>query len=83
MFKITPAGVETVLHSFDAGTEAAYPAAPLIIGSDGNFYGTTTSGSTSSGTVFKITPAGAESVIYGYSDLSHITLPLIEGVDLN
>jgi len=83
VFKITPAGVETVLHSFDAGTEAAYPAAPLIIGSDGNFYGTTTSGSTSSGTVFKITPAGAESVIYGFSDLSQITLPLIEGVDLN
>jgi uncharacterized repeat protein (TIGR03803 family) len=52
VFKITPAGVLTTLHSFNS-----YPHAGLVQGSDGDFYGTTGSNGTSGyGTVFKITP---------------------------
>jgi uncharacterized repeat protein (TIGR03803 family) len=40
VFKITPSGTLTTLHSFDK-TDGANPAAGLIQGTDGNFYGTT------------------------------------------
>ena len=70
VFKITPAGAETLLYAFAGGTaDGANPDTALIQGTDGNFYGTTNSGGDAScfdgcGTVFKITPAGAESVLY-------------------
>jgi uncharacterized repeat protein (TIGR03803 family) len=68
VFKITPAGVETVLYSFAGGTDGANPLASLIEGSDGNFYGTTVfGGATNSGTVYKVTQAGAETVLYSFA----------------
>jgi uncharacterized repeat protein (TIGR03803 family) len=74
VFKITPAGIETVLHTFSGGNAAssgdgAVPVAPLIQASDGNFYGTTTFGGAYSvgGTVFRISASGAESVLYSFS----------------
>ncbi len=63
VFKITPAGALTTLHSF-AGPDGASPNA-LIQGSDGNFYGTTKSGGSGSlGTVFKITPDGTLTTLF-------------------
>ena len=48
----------TTLASFDR-THGALPHAPLIQGTDGNFYGTTMyGGPTNVGTVFKVTPGG-------------------------
>ena len=41
VFKITPSGTLTTLHSFD-GTDGAFPYAGLVQATDGNFYGTTT-----------------------------------------
>jgi uncharacterized repeat protein (TIGR03803 family) len=67
IFKITPAGIETVLYSFGSGTDGANPQASLIQASDGNFYGTTSGGGANNfGTVFKVTPAGVESVLYSF-----------------
>jgi uncharacterized repeat protein (TIGR03803 family) len=68
VFKITPAGVETVLYSFGAtGSDGTRPYAGLVQGSDGNFYGTTQFGGTNAlGTVFEITPAGVETVLYSF-----------------
>jgi len=47
-----------VLHSFAGGRDGANPAAGLILGADGNLYGTTSSSYDSQygGTVFQITP---------------------------
>ncbi len=68
VFKITPAGVETVLYSFTGGSDGWEPFAGLIQATDGNFYGTTTyGGSSNMGTVFKITPAGVETVLYSFT----------------
>jgi uncharacterized repeat protein (TIGR03803 family) len=64
VFKITPQGVETTLHSFQGGADGSYPYAGLIIGADGNLYGTTYGGGY--GTVFKITPQGVETILHGF-----------------
>jgi uncharacterized repeat protein (TIGR03803 family) len=62
VFKITSGGTLTTLYSFCAQkncTDGAYPQDRLVLGTDGNLYGTTDfGGSGYHGTVFKITPAG-------------------------
>ena len=60
VFKMTPAGTLTTLHSFAGNpTDGANPMAGLAQATDGNFYGTTYDGGASDlGTVFKITPSG-------------------------
>jgi uncharacterized repeat protein (TIGR03803 family) len=71
IFKMSPAGALTTLHSFCAETgcpDGASPAAGLLQGTDGNFYGTTVYGGTHDfGTVFKITPAGTLTTIYSFA----------------
>jgi len=55
IFKITPSGTFSVVHSFSAGgVDAAYPAA-LIQGADGNLYGSARAGGANlGGAIFKI-----------------------------
>jgi uncharacterized repeat protein (TIGR03803 family) len=63
VFKITPKGTLTTLHSF-AGSpsgDGAAPFANLVFGTEGDFYGTTSIGGTNdAGTVFKITSRGLD-----------------------
>jgi uncharacterized repeat protein (TIGR03803 family) len=67
IFKITAAGVLTVLHSFDV-TDGYEPNDSLLQATDGNFYGTTTYGGTGEeGTVFEINSAGKLSTIYDFT----------------
>lgn len=84
VYKITPAGVLTTLHSFD-NDNGAQPIGPLLLASDGNFYGTTVSGGgpENAGTVFKITPAGKLTVIHRFdgSDGFDPSSLLIQGKD--
>ncbi|MBS0380725.1 MAG: hypothetical protein JSS29_19770 [Proteobacteria bacterium] len=68
VFRITTAGVLTVLHSFKNATftDGSVPSG-VVQASDGNFYGVTTyGGATGNGTVFQVTPAGAETVLYSF-----------------
>jgi uncharacterized repeat protein (TIGR03803 family) len=72
VFKITPGGALTTLYDFctQSGCEdGSGPMAGLVLGTDGNFYGTTLYGGTSSndGTVFKITPGGTLTTLYRFS----------------
>jgi uncharacterized repeat protein (TIGR03803 family) len=60
IFKITPNGALTILHSFD-GSDGRQPQSGLVQGSDGNFYGTARWGGTNAcdcGTVFKFEYCG-------------------------
>jgi uncharacterized repeat protein (TIGR03803 family) len=67
VFKLDPAGYETVLYHFKNGTDGAYPYAGLILDSAGNLYGTTYTGGTAhKGVVYRVDPAGQETVLYSF-----------------
>jgi uncharacterized repeat protein (TIGR03803 family) len=76
VFKVSPDGKETVLHSFTGtGGDGAYPIAPLVRDAAGNLYGTTelggifggACGASGCGTVFKIDPTGKETVLHRFT----------------
>ena len=79
---LTPQGNVTILNSFSdgkAGNAGRYPAAGLVQGSDGSFYGTTSNGgstiavlSDGYGTFFKMTPQGDVTVLHNFGDGSVI-----------
>lgn len=68
VFKVTPTGVESVLHFFEGGTaDGASPFGGLTQDPAGNLYGTTVlGGANDAGTIFKVTAAGAETVLYSF-----------------
>jgi uncharacterized protein (TIGR03437 family) len=72
VFKITPEGALTTLHSFCSPSDCTDGANPygLIQAADGNFYGTTGNSPSASdraaGIVFKITPEGALTTLYSF-----------------
>jgi len=83
VFKMTPAGALTTLHSFD-NADGYYPCAALVQGTDGGFYGTTSGGgSDSDGTVFRITASGAFTTLHSfdYSDGEFPCAALVQGAD--
>ena len=91
VFRVTPAGTTTTLHSFTGGKDGAYPYAPPIEGNDGNFYGTTAYGGDTTkcnsgcGTIYKITPAGTLTTLHEF-DITHgygPYTPLVLGTDGN
>lgn len=68
VFMIAPTGKESILHNFKGRPDdGSFPEGPLLIGRNGNYYGTTTSGGADdNGTVFRITPTGKESILYNF-----------------
>jgi uncharacterized repeat protein (TIGR03803 family) len=67
VYKIDPAGNETVLYTFNGVDNNAFPDwyGPLVRDEAGNFYGTTVYGL--AGTVFKLDPAGKETTLYSFT----------------
>jgi uncharacterized repeat protein (TIGR03803 family) len=84
VFKITPGGQLTTLHSF-AGPEGAQPSGGLAQGTDGNFYGTAAYGGgvQNDGTVFKITPGGTLTTLQKFRGIrgTHPVAPLVQASD--
>jgi uncharacterized repeat protein (TIGR03803 family) len=84
-YSVTSAGVFTTLHTF-TGTDGQYVYAPLVQGSDGNFYGDSSAGGTSNdGVIFKMTPSGTVTVLHNFAgtDGSNGSFPLIQASDGN
>jgi uncharacterized repeat protein (TIGR03803 family) len=98
VFKITPEGSLTTLHSFN-GTDGSEPTGGLIQESNGSFYGTTSYGGNTTcgvsggcGTVFRITANGLLTTLYAFCSQTNcadgsgpnIGLgPLTQGTDRN
>jgi uncharacterized repeat protein (TIGR03803 family) len=68
VFQISPAGVETVLHTL-SDTDGPGAEGVLVRDSQGNLFGTTTAGGAyyGYGTVFKLDPAGILTTIHSFS----------------
>jgi len=92
IFRITPSGAYTSLHSF-AGypTDGAHPIGGLIQATDGNFYGTTPAGGANflGGTIYRMTPNGTVTTLYSFCALSQCAdgsdsyATLLQGTDGN
>jgi uncharacterized repeat protein (TIGR03803 family) len=67
-YVIAPGAKLATLYNFGASsTDANTPSGPLIQGSDGNFYGTTSAGGTlGGGTVFRMTGTGQVTVLHSF-----------------
>ena len=92
VFKITLRGAATPLYSFCSQAncvDGAYPVSGLTLGSDGNFYGTTSGSYVTAGTVYKITPTGTLTTLYTFCvqtscyDGNHPYGPVVQGSDGN
>jgi uncharacterized repeat protein (TIGR03803 family) len=79
VFQLTPSGggwVETVIYSFTGGNDGSDPHGGVILGADGNLYGTAVAGGSGGictgdgcGVVYKLTPFGgqwSETTLYSF-----------------
>jgi uncharacterized repeat protein (TIGR03803 family) len=82
VFKVTPGGVYTVLHSFNLTVDnGAYPQLPLTSGTDGNFYGVASGclgGGCGQADIFKITSKGVFTDLHNFPNAggNNNSLPL-------
>jgi uncharacterized repeat protein (TIGR03803 family) len=91
VFKLDLAGNLNILHDFvdqETPSDGNYPTAPLMQGTDGEFYGTTSGGgANNSGTIFKIDSGGSFAVLHsfdpGIGEGINPFAPLVQGVDGN
>ncbi len=89
VFKITTQGVYSIVHAFQGTSDGSDPSG-MVLGTDGNFYGTSTFGQTNGGhgVFWKMTPQGVLTGIYtfqanGSTDGSGPSGGLVEGTDGN
>jgi uncharacterized repeat protein (TIGR03803 family) len=67
VFKIDPAGHETVLHAFN-GTDGGFPQTGVVLDEEGNLYGTTGyNGPNPNGVIYKLDQAGNETVLHSFT----------------
>jgi uncharacterized repeat protein (TIGR03803 family) len=89
-FKVTPGGDLTTLYTFCAEpncTDSGGPIAGLILGIDGNFYGTTTAfgyNGVFGSAIFKLTPSGALTSLFASAGgLAYVFNGLLQATDGN
>jgi uncharacterized repeat protein (TIGR03803 family) len=82
VFKITPGGTLTTLHSFSTD---GVPYAGLVQATNGDFYGTTVYGANGNGMVFTITPGGTLTTLHNFNgtDGSRPFARLVQATDGN
>lgn len=67
VFRVTPAGVYQVIHSFTGLTDGFNPRADLVLGPDGQLYGTCQYGAPGgAGSVFKISTSGNFTTLHSF-----------------
>ena len=87
VFRMTPAGVTTILHAFTGGADGFEPLAALVSAPDGTLYGTVSlGGSPGAGGVFTIAMGGTFSMLHTFVGSPEGVVPqagVIQGNDGN
>ncbi len=81
VFRVTSNGTLTTLVSYNSSAKDKYPYAGLLLGADGNFYGTTSDYNVSGcGNAFQLTPQGTLTVLAEFGGSAGCTplVPLIQ-----
>jgi uncharacterized repeat protein (TIGR03803 family) len=86
IFKLSTSGEVLWTYAFSCSNGGQQPFAPLLQGSDGNFYGTTIAGGNSAncGTVFKLDQNGNVTTLYAFKNIPDGANPeagLTQGTD--
>jgi len=79
IFKLARGGKETVLYTFQGGSDGGYPQGSLIADTSGNFYGVTGEGGYGAeccGTVFEVQPNGNKITLYTFQGGSDGAYPV-------
>lgn len=85
VFRLTPDGQLTTLVNLD-GNVGGWVYGDLVLGNDGNFYGTTQGGGASAGgTVFRLSPAGIYTQLFAFGNGTgaYPYAGLVQGTDGN
>ena len=65
VYRVTPQGDHSVVHTFGGGDNPATPFGGVILGKNGKLYGTTTHGGIeNNGTIFELSQSGEFRVVY-------------------
>jgi uncharacterized repeat protein (TIGR03803 family) len=85
VFQLTPAGVATALHNFAGTSDGSHPYGAPIQGTNGIFYGTTTSASVPDSTAYSVTSSGVFTTQHTFTgtDGQTVYAPLVQGTDGN
>jgi len=76
IYKVTPEGDYSVAYSFGGEPNAFAPFGGLVLGTNGNLYGTTTAGGeANNGTIFEFKTSGEFRVIYSFSGVNNFGYP--------
>jgi uncharacterized repeat protein (TIGR03803 family) len=84
VYKISPAGAESVVFNFPSNWSFCFSG--LTLGSDGNFYGTCFTNPGGNGGIFKLTPAGVFTDLHDFTGANGDTEPVyapIQATDHN
>lgn len=83
VYKVTPSGAESVVHSF-AGSPDGFGPEYGLLDVNGTLYGTTTNGGAhDNGTVFSIGASGTETILHSFRDKPDGAHPKGSLIDLN
>ena len=90
VFQLTPSGTVTSIVSFDSSIvpqSVYHTVSPLLLASDGNFYGTAyQAGTNSMGAIYRVSPSGSLSLLASFNGSGNGSLPLtgmVQGADGN
>jgi uncharacterized repeat protein (TIGR03803 family) len=85
VFKLSPDGIETILHNFDQ-KDGGHPSSPLTMDAAGNLYGVAGATGSNGGVAFKLDTARSYSVLYtfptfanGYGPVGKLWLDEVTG----
>lgn len=68
VYRISPHGNFTLLHTFTGGIDGAFPTGELVQAPDGSLYGVTSTGGASGfGTVFRLSKRGKLTTVYAFT----------------